>query len=395
MIRNTEVKKAITETLGPEEYAQLKPWLNDVAKDGRETANKGILDSFFKKMRFGVTLGVMGFKASTGIIQISGLSNSMAEVGQKNMLQAIRMILGSSKDTQNAWDFAAANSNVLTNRMNTMDREMRSALESVQGKHGFFKAVQEASMKHIAFVQLYMVDLPSWYAGYIKELGISGDETKAFKYADWVIENVQGSGATKDMAKFLRNQSGTHRIFTMFMTFFSSAWNMQRDLVRGAKDKQYSGTTVAAKAMFLITIPVLFEMVMRGTLFDDTDDDGDEELNTQAMLTNLALFPIQGISLLREAASAQIGDFGYSFSPVATTLERGLEAAPELFKRSTGLSDKEITQGQVEAVTKLTGAFLGVPGVNQVWATGEHLIDVIEEGEDFTAREFLFGPEPD
>ena len=44
-------------------------------------------------------------------------------------------------------------------------------------------------------------------------------------------------------------------------------------------------------------------------------------------------------------------------------------------------------------VVGFIGAALGVPGVNQAWATGEHLYDVIETGEEFTTRELLFGPD--
>ena len=96
-------------------------------------------------------------------------------------------------------------------------------------------------MKHIAYVQTYMVDLPSWYAAYIKEMKNSGDEQKAFDYGDFVVEQVQGSGNTKDMAQVMRNQSHAHRIFTMFMTFFSSAWNAQRDVARGARGRMAGG----------------------------------------------------------------------------------------------------------------------------------------------------------
>jgi hypothetical protein len=393
LLRNHTVRKAIEQTLGVDEYKNLIPWLNDIAKDGKGSPNKGAVDAFFGRMRLGVTLGTMGFKVSTGLIQTSGLSNSMAEVGQKNMLQAMRMILGSPKSMKEAFDFANENSLVLPFRLKTMDREMRSAFESIEGKQGFMAAVQAASMKHIAFVQLYSVDLPSWYAGYLKELGNSGNEKKAFEYADWVIENVQGSGSTKDMATMMRNQSNTHRIFTMFMTFFSSAWNMQRDAVRSFKSGDISATDLAAKAMFMITIPVLYEMVMRGTIFTDADGDGEDELNTQAMLTNMALFPIQGIPVLRDAASGAIGDFGYNISPVASMIERGVEASPQIVKRSIGLDDKDITQGQLEAAVKLLGATLGVPGVNQVWATGEAIQKAMEEGEEIMAREFLFGPD--
>ncbi len=387
LINNKQVRDMISSKLGPEEFAQLKPWLNDIAKDGRESPNKNFVDSIFGRLRLGVTLGIMGFKASTGIIQISGLSNSIAEVGASNMAKAMRMVLGSPKTIAAAWDFAKSNSRVLEHRVNTMDREMRSAFESLEGKRGFVKTVQEASMKHIAYIQTYMVDLPSWYAAYIKELALSGDEKKAFKYADFVIEQVQGSGATKDMAAVMRNQSKTHRIFTMFMTFFSALWNMQRDTARGARGKQYSITTVAAKAMFLITIPVLFEMAMRGELFDDEE----EEFDVQRMLTNMALFPIQGIPVIRDAAAGTIGDFGYNISPVSSVVERGTAAFRQIAIR--GVTDAEITKGQIKDASKLAGAFLGVPAMNQVWATGEHIYEVIEEGEDLTVRELLFGPD--
>lgn len=388
LIRNPEVAKAIKEKLGPEEYAQLRPWLNDIAKDGREAPNKTFIDSIFGRLRFGVTLGVMGFKASTGIIQISGLSNTVAEVGLATVYKSMRQILGKPKNMADAWDFAMANSKVLEHRTKTMDREMRAALEQIEGKRGFMAAVQETSMKHIAYIQLYMVDLPSWYAGYIKEMERSGDEQKAYEYGDWIVTQVQGSGATKDMAGLLRNQTKAHRLFTMFMTFFSALWNMERDTVRGGVGGKYSTTTVAAKAMFLLTIPVLFEMFMRGELGAPDEDDEDERL--QKILTTLALFPVQSIPVVREFASGAIGEYGYNISPVASVLEQGIQALPEIATRP--FTDEEITQGQLKAGSKVVGAFLGIPGLNQVWASGEHLQAVMVEGEEFTVRELLFGP---
>jgi GNAT superfamily N-acetyltransferase len=387
LLRDPRVKKAVTEKLGPEEFAQLKPWLNDIAKDGRNAPNKSVVDATFNKLRLGTTLGVMGFKASTGIIQISGLSNTITEVGMQPTLQAMRTILGSTDTMKSAWDFAIENSKVLKHRTQTMDREIMNAMQQLESKRGVLAAVQEASMKHIALIQTYMVDLPSWHAAYIKELGQSGDETKAFQYADWVIENVQGSGATKDMAALMRNQTKTHTIFTMFMTFFSSLWNMQRDLVKGTKSGAYSTTTVAAKAMFLFTIPVLFEMMMRGE-FAEPDDEDDR---LQTMLTKVALYPVQSVPFIRDIVNGVASGYGYNASPVTSQIEQGLQGLEGM--SNAVLADGEITKGQAKAVSKLAGIALGVPGTGQAWATGEHLYDVIAEGEDFTTHQLLFGPD--
>lgn len=388
LTRDARVAQTIKEKLGPEEYAQLRPWLNDIAKDGREAPTKMFWDDMLQRLRFGVTLGAMGFKASTGIIQISGLSNTIAEVGMANTLQAMRTILGSTTSMRSAWDFAVENSKVLEHRAQTMDREIKSAMKRIEGKRGIVAAVQEVSMKHIALIQTYMVDLPSWHAAYIKEMKESGDETKAFQHADFVVENVQGSGATKDLARIMRGQSETGRMFTMFMTFFSSLWNMERDLVKGAQSGRYSTTNVAAKAMFLFTIPVLFEMMMRGEFAKEDEDD---ETKLQKMLTGVAMYPVQSIPFVRDVANAVTGDFGYNISPLQSIIEQGTRTIPEIVTR--GFTDDEITKGQAKGATKFIGAAAGIPGTGQAWASGEHLYDVMVEGEEFTLHQFLFGPE--
>lgn len=388
LIRDQRVAQTIKEKLGPEEYAQLRPWLNDIAKDGREAPTKMFWDDILQRLRFGVTLGAMGFKASTGIIQISGLSNALAEVGTANTFQAMRSILGSTTTMKQAWDFAVENSKVMEHRAQTMDREIKNAMKRIEGKRGLMAAVQEVSMKHIALIQTYMVDLPTWHASYIKGMKEWGDETRAFQYADWVVENVQGSGATKDLARIMRGQSETGRMFTMFMTFFSSLWNMERDLVKGARSGAYSTTNLAAKAMFLFTIPVLFEMMMRGEF---SKEDEDEEEKLQRMLTAVAMYPVQSVPFVRDIANAVTGDFGYNISPMQSIIEQGTRTIPQLVE--AGFTDEEVTKSQVKGATKFIGAAAGAPGTAQAWATGEHLYDVVVEGEELTMHQLLFGPE--
>lgn len=385
LIRNPQVAEIIKAKLGPEEYAQLRPWLNDIAKDGRDAPTKTFWDDILGRLRFGVTLGSMGFKASTGIIQISGLSNTVAEVGLSPVLQAARTILNSETTIKEAWDFAVSNSKVMNHRAQTFDREVKNALARLEGKRGIVAAAQEMSMKHIALIQTYMVDLPSWHAAYIKSMEQYGDEQRAFAYADWVVENVQGSGATKDLAGILRNQTETGRMFTMFMTFFSSLWNLERDLVKGTRSGRYSITNVAAKAGFLFVIPVLFEMLLRGELGGD-----EEEETLQNVLTKTALFPVQSVPFIRDVASGVVGDYGYNISPLAQILESGTRSIPGVV--DAGLTDEELTKGQAKGATKFIGAAFGVPGTGQAWATGEHLYDVLAEGEEFTLQQLLFGP---
>jgi len=399
LLQAPDVADAITGVLGEAEFKQLKPWLNDVAKDGRQQPVKTYIDEAFGRLRFGTTLGVMGFKASTGIMQLFGLFTTAADlgvgstvkgiqttIGRSWYMKAIRNHLGSVDAMQTGWDFANERSKVMNHRTKTMDREIRNAMNRLAGKTGFLAAVQETSMKHIMLIQTYMVDLPTWHAAYSKELSESGDEAAAIKRADWSVENLQGSGATKDMATILRNQSKIHTTFTMFMTFFSSLGNLTVDIAKGKKSGLYSNTAVAAKLMFLFTLPVFFEMLMRGEL--DEPDDDDDRLNK--FLMQSALYPLTSIPFVRDVAGGVIGDYGYRSSPVASILEKGIGGLKQMGERA--FTDDEVTKGAQKNVSKLVGASLGVPGINQAWATGEHLYDVIENGEELTMQELIFGP---
>ena len=400
LIQAPDVADAISGVLGEEEFKQLKPWLNDVAKDGRQQPVKTYIDSIFQRLRFGTTLGIMGFKASTGIMQLFGIFTTAAElgtgptikgiyttVGRSWYMKAIRNTLGSTDAMQTGWEFAAEKSKVMNHRVKTMDREIKNAMDRLRGKTGFLASVQEASMKHIALIQTYMIDLPTWHAAYSKELSESGDEIKAVNYADWAVENLQGSGATKDMATILRSQSKLHTTMTMFMTFFSSLGNLSRDVVKGSRSGLYSSSSVAAKLMFLFTLPVFFEMLMRGEL----DEPEGEDDRLSKFLTANALYPLTSIPFVRDAASAVIGDYGYNSSPVASVIEKGLQGIKQIKDRA--FTDDEITTNAKKNASKLAGVVLTIPGVSQAWSTGEHLYDVMEEGEEFTVRELLFGPD--
>lgn len=399
LIQSQDVADAISGVLGEAEYKQLKPWLNDIAKDGRAQPVKTYMDEIFQRLRFGTTLGVMGFKASTGIMQLFGLLTTAAEVGtgptvkaiyktigRSWYMKAVRRTLGSVDDIQSSWDYAAERSKVMNHRTKTMDREIKNAMSRLTGKTGILAATQEVSMKHIALIQTYMVDLPTWHAAYMKEISESGDEAKAVKYADWAVENLQGSGATKDMATILRNQNKVVSTMTMFMTFFSSLGNLTVDMMKGRRSGLYSNTGTAAKIMFLFVLPVFMEMLMRGEL--DEPDDEDDRMSK--FTTNLALYPLTSVPFIRDAASGLIGDYGYNSSPVASIIEKGIQGYKQIGERA--LTDEEITKGAAKNAIKFTGVMMGIPGMNQAWATGEHLYDVIENGEDFTTRELLFGP---
>jgi len=96
--------------------------------------------------------------------------------------------------------------------------------------------------------------------------------------------------------------------------------------------------------------------------------------------------------VLNAFSSAALGDFGYNISPVAQILNKGATSTSAFVDYALTDEDRGLTKGQAKSGSQFLGAAIGIPGVNQAWATGEHLYDVIEEGEELTLNQLLFGP---
>lgn len=394
ILRDPRFKRAFVPVFGEAEFANLRPWLEAVAKQGRQTDDMTGWSRALRHLRMGFTYGVMGFKYSTLISQTLGLSNAAAEVGAGNMLRAFGVIAKDMAHMESSMAFAKANSDIMRNRITTFDRDVGAALARIDQRPGArgkarkaFRQVQSGSLKLIGLVQLYMVDLPAWWGAYIKEMNLSGDEAKAFKYADFAVDAVQGSGRVESMAAVMRNQREEVRIFTQFMTFFSSLWNAQRDLYQGARSGKYGASDIAARMMFMLVLPVILDQFIRGDLLPEEDEDaGDAALRT---LAKVATLPLATLPLVR-SAGAIVGGFDYSLAPIGNILGDMGQAIAGATKLPT--EDEELDEALAEDLFYAGGVLLHIPGTHQLWGTGEHIWNVMEEGEELTFRELALGP---
>lgn len=400
ILEDPEIASALKKKIGYEEYNQLRDWLNAVAKDGRVRPPKHMWSPWLQRLRMGATLGMMGVKVSTGLMQLLGLSNAAAFLGKARLAKAITAVYTSWPRQADMWNVAEAKSKVLRHRMKTMDRELYDALKALEGKGTWAAKAQETSMKHIALIQTYMVDLPTWYAAYNKGLEEHADKTpevqeaRAVQYADWAVEQIHGSGTVKNLAHIQRATGEEGRMLTMFMTFFSAFWNQNRDVARGARQGNLSVTDVAAMLTFMWVVPVLAEMWMRGELEPDDEKDEDVLDVVERAALRTITYPAATIPVLRDAVNGVISGYEFNISPLNSIVAAGLKGGEGVWN---GLidEDKEISAYQLKSLTKLLGAWFKVPGVNQFWQTGEHLYEVMEEGEELTLRELAFGPKRD
>jgi len=413
LVNNKEIKRSITERLGVDEYNLFKPWIKDIASQGRESESKNFVDALLTRLKTGTTLGVMGFNATTGVVQLLGLSNAAAEVGAINLARGFKHVLGAGEQSRkDAFEYAMEKSKILKNRVKTMDREMQNALREIQGRQSIksgrkiqdilsaidnnpaLRKVQELSMMHIGYIQLYAVDLPTWYGAYMKELRESGDEDKAHSVADWTVENIQGSGSMKDTAALLRSTRGTTQILTMFMTFFSAAWNFQRDTIKGAANGSLSKIEIANRITFGLIVPVLAEEYLRSLITGGlTDDDEDNDPKAQELAVKTLMYPVTGIPFVRDVASFATSDFGYSISPVQSLIEQSLNSTSGLIE-AIASEDEDVTTSDVLGTLKFTGLIFKIPGTGGIKKAANETIESLVDGEEFMWNQALFGEPP-
>ena len=148
-------------------------------------------------------------------------------------------------------------------------------------------------------------------------------------------------------------------------------------------------TQVAATLVYMYVANALYEMALRGDLFPSEDDDPEE--HAMDVLKGLALSPTADVPIVRDVISAMTSDFAYNPSPIVQILSNGIKGIQAGME--SAVTDEDLSRHKIKSLVIFTGTALKIPGTSQTWATGEHLYEVLEEGEDFTVGELIFGPE--
>src|SRR5699024_10468806 len=391
LIRDPKVMKTLRERIGPEEAEQFMPWLRDIAKQGQEAPMKTFLDATVQHLTTGATLTYMGFKISTVLRQLPGFSNSAAEVGWGNIAEGIRLMFRSTEDMQSGIEWAMANSKILPHRVASFDREVAKAIQDAASKkkRSPLDPIRDVALLSIGLIDMYALSLPTWYGAYLKEIKASGDEAKAFRYADAAVEMTQGTARIADTAALMRNNNRVHRSLTMFMSYFSALWNQIRDIREGNKVGYYDTIQTASKLVFVIMLPSLLDLWIVGGLFPEEDEGWGEWAGRPAAY--MGLFPFASVPGVRDLASSLGTGYEYRLSPIEGIVVDGLDGLLAVGRVLTDEDAKPMTRGEVKGLVRSAMAITHIPGGSQLTSSLFHLYDVMEEGEDLTFQGMAYG----
>jgi hypothetical protein len=392
LLSRKPLANAITEKLGESYYRELKGWIGDIAADGQTDKALNFWDKAVEAMRTNVTIAIMGLSYTTGASQLLGWAQSIDGLARRpdgsynpakasmDMVWGVKQMMTQKGMTE----FVMESSGEMRHRVDNVDRDLAHAMKKLSGKRGTWKKLQRASLMHIAYMQVYMVDIPTWIAARDNALKDGKSETEAINYADSVIRRTQTAGGTKDLSQIQR-QRGLMNAFTMFYSFFNLLYNIQARAIGDTNFKKPKDTgKFAARAAVVLLLPTALEAMMRG------EGPEDEESYARWLAIKSVLYSASSIAFVRDLTGIAEG-YGYSATPLDSIPSETAKAIREISK---AYDEGEMTREAAEKALAAAGFAFGFPVLQP-----KRFIDAMEKWEEDGTMpdvvEFLRGPDDD
>lgn len=367
IIAHPAYNQMVTDTMGEDVYKVLKPWLVHVARPNPDPIGRP--ERLFRKLRTNSTVVGMGLRVIQLFDQLSGITASIPEVGEKNILKAIYHVATSPREAVN---FARENSAVMANLQSTWDRDLATFYDEFNASNwGGTKKWMKDAFFIFSTLPDRAVRYTVWHGAYMQGLDMyQGDLEKAVRHADTVTSSTQGTGMVKDLNTWLRggaNRSEVIKLFTMFQVFFSVLGN---NLGKTWTRYRLGGTNFAemVKAyMWLILIPALFSKIIRDRALPE-----DDEWYKAPIAFMAATLP-----MVRDVLSPWLTGYRYQMSPVA----QAGEAASRLVKTALDPESDEWLYNTLRESIRLSGYVFGLP-TGQAMTTMDGIQDLMNGETD-------------
>lgn len=385
IIRHDKVREAIESYAGREIYRALRPWLVDCANES--TVQQSDIYAGANWARASMSIGTMGFKVTTILTQMAGLTTTVDVLGARWTARGVaRVLLRNPVRMRALWEETRTRSSFMAGRLESFDRDMRDTAKRLQRSRAenVLQTVRETAFTPMAYMQLWSVDMPTWWGAYEKGLqDFHGDEAMAVDYADSMVRQTQGSGSTKDLSAIQRGND-LQRLFTMYYSFFNVLYNLGARHIKALRaDHSPAGIWRASvHALLLWFLPVTLSELLAGRWGGD-----DEDESTVAWLARLWLaYPFQSIIGVRDIVNATSSGFGYQLSPASAPPEAIVKAM-----RSIGKAvEEEDPAVLVKPVAQAIAYGFMLPG-GQASITLENLYDYFSDPDsEFYVRDLFF-----
>lgn len=346
VMRNADIQQTMKNYLGTDAKQMLDLWLQDVVAGGQLAG--GTINSMLRSIRSNYTVGRLGLKPVTALLQFSGLSHTVADMGAKQTFKGIAQIFAKGNPYQMAED-VAAKSPFMAERRFTLNRDVSDALGAYTDKASNVQQKVSALLLLPMQKTQELVDTATWLAAYDKATKTDMlEEQQAIRAADIAVARLQSSGLVSDLAAIERGtlNNSTQRqewvkASTMFFSYFNAKYNLVKNMQIKFENKQISAVDLAATYAMTFFVEGVISAAIMGQL--DWDNDDDDELSAMELVLGV------GKQTLGTAASS---------IPFVRQIAGAMQ----------GFGNQTAAEGQIEGI----GEFIGKTG-RLVWGAGEEL----------------------
>lgn len=382
IVLNDNFKNLVYRSLGQNTYKNLKKWTADCWAE--EPIPKTAYEKAMAKMRNAQTMGTMGFRATTALLNLANLPSVAHYMGAAEMLHALKKFYSAPREYA---DFIFQRSVFMAERSETMDASIRDAikgpsfLDSVPGIGKAGDVIKNNAFKMITWTDL-MLALPLWQHEYEKAYNAEFEAGRSAEMArqagvgagDAAVRWCFGSGRTVDKAAIQRGGELVKQL-TMYYSYNSTVYNAlnykiweakvgyKKAVAAAAKDKNLALMKAVAHAgdalLMWILLPAVISALLRAGASGDDDDWKIDKLlkaTGKESLTGL----VGGLPILRDAIPflmAKVFDEKQYAPkiPIQNTIDQTNRVIQSI------VNDKKTVADTLREMGKLTSQLTGAP----------------------------------
>lgn len=409
IVLNENFKNLVYNYLGQNAYKNLKKWTSDCWAE--EPIPRTAYEKGMAKLRNAQTMGTMGFRVTTALLNIANVPSVAHYMGAAEMLHSLKKFYSAPRQYT---DFVFQRSVFMAERAETMDASIHDALKGpniLEGIPGISKAgeaIKNNAFKMITWTDL-MLALPLWQHEYEKTYNAEMDAGRSPQQAreagvnagDAAVRWCFGSGRTVDKAAIQRKGSELMKQLTMYYSYNSTVYNAlnyklweakvgyKKAVAASAKNKSMALMKAVAHAgdalLMWVLLPAVISAVLRAGASGDDDDWKIEKLIKsmgQESLTGV----VDGIPVLRDAVPyfmAKVFD-EHQFAP-KIPIQNTIEQTNRVIQ--SAVSDKKTISDTLREMGKLTSQATGAPStlIDSFTTTLQYL----ESGFDESVADYL------
>lgn len=369
ILAREDVSKALLQSIGPEMEAEFMPWLKATVNNRNAGPQEGgKLLQWLMQRRHGMVIAQLALNISSIVIQTPDMFKVWTEVPAVDLVRAFATLMQNPVKTINAIR------ELSPNRMRNFERDYHRDLMQ------FFESRNFLEQQKGEFVEWSMVPFqimgqfsafPAWLGTFQKGMAEHGDQARAVREADTVVDRVVQFGDPAHLSRMMREKG-----WTSLFTMFQGDLNIWYNIITSATG-EHKAPKVAKSILAYCLSGILGNLLVgRGP---KDDEDWREWAILKALIGIPELIPVVGDAVKAGVAHLQGKPLAsQQYSPVFGAILKPFVAGAEIKKQvQEGGNAADAAFSTIDAV----GTWTGFPGTAQTLKTSKYL-KRLKEGEE-------------